>query len=308
MMNSELKNLIKMKVGQLEFDLVGICRPEYEPSEHDHLLNWLNKGFHGQQDYLARNPRLRCDPRLFFPDVQSIAAVGINYYKEPNYRKAQPYISIYARGKPYQKVIRAKLQELLAYIQELEPLAKGKIAVDSSPTLDKLWAQKAGLGWRGKNTLLINKKIGSFIFLGELFLNIELEPDQPSADHCADCRKCLDKCPTGALEGPHILNASRCISYLTIEHAGDLIDPELLGNHVFGCDICQLECPFNNNIPETQVPEFQVKSNDFAGNPKDTNITEAEFETIYAGTIIKEYGFHRYNRNLKAVEDNMANM
>jgi len=306
--NSELKNLIKKKARQLGFDLVGVCLPEYEPAEHDYLLNWLNKGFHGQQDYLARNPRLRCDPRLFFQGVQSIVAVGISYYKEPNFRIDQPYISIYARGKPYQKVIRDKLQKLLAYLQEVKPQTKGKIAVDTSPTLDKLWAQKAGLGWRGKNTLLINKEIGSFIFLGELFLNIKLEPDQAAVDHCADCRKCLDKCPTGALEEPHVLNVTRCISYLTIEHEGALPDHGLLGNHLFGCDICQLECPYNNNIPETQIPEFRDHNRSFFNNAIETNITENEFKTRYAGTILGEYGFHRYNKNLIAVKENLANM
>ena len=307
-MNPELKNLIKIKARQLGFDLVGVCLPEYEPAEHDHLLNWLGKGYHGQQDYLARNPRLRCDPRLFFSDVQSIVVVGISYYKEPNYRIDQPYVSIYARGKSYQKVIRDKLQELLAYIQESKQQTQGKIAVDSSPTLDKLWAQKAGLGWRGKNTLLINKKIGSFIFLGELFLNIELEPDQAEVDHCADCRKCLDKCPTDALEEPHTLNATRCISYLTIIHEGALADPGLIGNHVLGCDICQIECPYNNNIPETQIPEFEDMDKRFIDNAIWINITENEFKTRYAGTILGEYGFYRCNKNRVTVRENLANM
>jgi len=306
--NSELKNLIKIKSRQLGFDLVGVCLPEYEPVEHNHLLNWLANDFHARQDYLVRNPRLRCDPRLFFHDVQSIVAVGVSYYKEPSFRSDHPYISIYARGKPYQKVIRDKLQKLLAYIQEIMPQAQGKIAVDSSPTLDKLWAQKAGLGWRGKNTLLINKEIGSFIFLGELFLNIELEPDQAAVDHCADCHKCLDKCPTHALVEPHMLNAARCISYLTIEHEGALADPGLLGNHVFGCDICQLECPYNSGIPETQIPEFLNLNDSFIDNILWTNITENEFKTRYMGTILGEYGFYRCNKNLVVVRDNLANM
>lgn len=304
----ELKNLIKAKAGQLGFDLVGVCLPDYEPVEHDNLLNWLNKDFNAKLTYLASNPRLRCDPRLFFNDVQTIVAVGINYYREPHYQADRPYISIYARGKPYQQVVQAKLRKLLAYIQELNPRARGKIAVDSSPTFDKLWAEKAGLGWRGKNTLLINKKIGSFVFLGELFLNIELEPDQPGSDHCADCRKCIDKCPTGALEEPHVLDAARCISYLTIEHEGELAEPGLLGNHLFGCDLCQLVCPYNSNIAVTRVPEFREKSDYFHGDNTWTDLTEKEFKTRYVGTVFGEYGLYRCNKNLIAVRDNMANM
>jgi len=303
----DIKELILLKAHQLGFDLAGICHPEYSPSDHNKLLNWLDAGYHGEMSYMERNPRLRSDLRLFMEDVQSVVSVGINYYKETNYRDNKPYISIYARGKPYQNVVRDKLQELLGYIKRLRPEADGKIAVDTSPTFDKLWAEKAGLGWRGKNTLLVNKEFGSFIFLGELFLNIDIEPDEAESDHCADCRKCLDICPTGALEVPHLLNATKCISYLTIEADNSPSDDrKLIGNHIFGCDLCQIVCPYNKNAQSTGIPEFQSSDSYAMEIDKWINLTEKEFQSRYLGTILGEYGFIRCTKNAAMVMDNMA--
>jgi epoxyqueuosine reductase len=303
----ELKELILSKAHKLGFDLAGISHPEYSPSDHNKLLNWLNNGYHGETSYMERNPRLRSDSRLFMNDVRSILSVGVSYYKEIDYRNSEPYVSIYARGKPYQDVIRKKLQELLDYIKHLRPETEGKIAVDTSPTFDKLWAERAGLGWRGKNTLLINKKFGSFIFLGELFLNIEIEPDQPETDHCADCGLCLDSCPTGALEQPHILNATKCISYLTIEANNPQPDDrKLVGNHIFGCDLCQIVCPYNKSAPKTKIPEFQANDSYSMEIDKWINLSEHEFESRYSGTILGEYGFIRCVKNATMAKVNMA--
>jgi len=303
---TEFKEEIKVKAKELGFDLLGVCKPEYSPADHDHLLRWLEKGYHGDMHYMARNPRQRSDPRLFLEGVRSIVTVGMNYYKEPGYNADTPYISIYARGRQYQNVLKSKLKTLMEFIKQKYPEVNGKIAVDTSPTFDKLWALKAGLGWRGKNTLIINKKIGSFIFLGEIFLDIELNPDIPQPDHCADCQICLDACPTGALEQPYVLNAAKCISYLTIEAKSARQNPKLIGNHIFGCDLCQLACPYNESAPFTQIPEFAPAegfSIDFAHNWR--SLTEIEYKNRYMGTILHDYGFNRYKKNLEMVEKNL---
>ncbi|MCP4582108.1 MAG: tRNA epoxyqueuosine(34) reductase QueG [candidate division Zixibacteria bacterium] len=304
--NLEFKELILSKAHQLGFDLAGICCPEYSPTDHSKLLNWLEAGYQGEMAFMERNPRLRSDLRLFMENVQSVISVGINYFKEPDYQKDKPYVSIYARGKPYQDVVKNKLQELLDYIKRLTPEAEGKIAVDTSPTLDKLWAEKAGLGWRGKNTLVINKKIGSFIFLGELFLNIKIEPDVAESDHCADCRKCLDICPTGALEEPHLLNSTKCISYMTIEANNPPADQKLIDNHIFGCDLCQIICPYNKNASTTTIPEFQPGDIYSMEIDKWINLTENDFQSRYMGTILGKYGFSRCTNNVKMAMNNLA--
>jgi epoxyqueuosine reductase len=303
--NIALEDRIKQKASELGFDLVGICRPDYSPEDHDRLQRWLDNGRHAEMAYMARNPRQRSDPRLFFEAVRSIISLGISYYNDPKYHPERPYISLYARGRPYQTVIKSKLKALLRFIQELQPGAKGKIAVDTSPTLDKLWAEKAGLGWRGKNTLLINREIGSFTFLGEIFLNLELEPDLPQTNLCADCHKCLDACPTGALLEPHLLDANLCISYLTIESDRPLDNPALIGNNLFGCDICQLACPYNTHALPAKADEFNLDFPNPGEDPKGIRLTEIEFKNRYSGTILGESGFNRYKNNAKAVDDNI---
>jgi epoxyqueuosine reductase len=305
MTSKSLKEQIKMKALELGFHLFGVAAPEYHPADHDRLLSWLEKDYHSDMAYLAKAPRRRFDPKLFLKDVKSIIVVAANYYKNPGYDKTKPYISIYARGKPYQKVIRDRLKQLLEYIRELHPEAKGKIAVDTSPTSDKLWGQIAGIGWRGKNTILINKKIGSFIFLGELFLNLELPPDRPETDHCADCRKCLDSCPTGALESPHLLNTARCISYLTIEAKSPIEQPSQIGNHVLGCDICQLVCPYNQSPPTAGMAELQSSIDDNYADWFTHEMTEVEFKNRFEGTILAEYGFNRVINNMAIVHRNL---
>jgi epoxyqueuosine reductase len=298
---------IKAKAVALGFDLVGICRPEYSPEDHDHLIRWLTGGNNGDMAYLNRNPRQRSDPRLLLPNVKSVISVGLSYYSEPEYDPQKPYLSIYARSKPYQEILTDKLTKLLEHIVSLEPNAVGKIAVDTSPTFDKLWAQKSGLGWRGKNTIAINKELGSFMFLGELFLNLELAPDSAEIDHCGNCRKCLDACPTGALEEAHVLNANKCIAYLTIEYKSEFAKANSIGNHVFGCDICQIVCPYNNNPRKSaslslSLP-FSAKLPDIE---KLTEMTESDFNNRFSGTILAKYGFTRYMKNASAVQLNLS--
>jgi epoxyqueuosine reductase len=302
----DLVTLVKAKAKTLNFSLIGICRAEYSPECHDHLLRWLENGYHGRLAYMARNPRLRSDPRLLMAGAKSAIVVGLNYYREPEYNPQNPYLSIYGRSHPYQEIIRAKLHELLEYIKTLMPDVRGKIAVDTSPTFDRMWAQKAGLGWLGKNTLLINKNLGSFVFLGELFLDIELTPDQPSANHCAGCSRCLDACPTKALVAPFILDATKCISYLTIVSDSPIDNLSLIGNNVLGCDLCQLVCPYNKTA--VKADDF-ISPNNMPGNlpgkEEMINYSEFEFNNRFAGTIIADYGFKRFAENARAVHHNL---
>jgi epoxyqueuosine reductase len=302
----DINRLIKIKGAALDFDLVGICRAEYDPESHDRLLNWLNSGYQADLGYLERNPRIRSDPRLLFSAAKSIISVGLNYYNEPEYDAREPYISIYARCLPYQDIMKAKLGELLEYIKTFVPEAAGKIAVDTSPTFDRVWAARAGLGWQGKNSLLINKQIGSFVFLGELFLNIDLEPDQPEPDRCADCSRCFDACPTGALVEPYILDVSKCISYLTLSADLDSENSFKIGNNLMGCDFCQLACPYNQRAAKNDL--CAVAADDIANNfSRDelVSLTESDFNSRFMGTVIAKKGFNRFTQNARAVQDNL---
>lgn len=306
-MTVNLNRSIKTKGEALGFHLVGVCAALYSPENHDHLLNWLNRGFQADLGYLERNPRMRSDPRLFFPGAKSIIAVGMSYSAETEYNPAEPYISIYARCRPYQEIIKAKLNELLEYIKTLVPEVKGKIAVDTSPTFDKVWANRAGLGWAGKNTILINKQLGSFIFLGELFVDIEIEPDMPETDHCADCSRCIDACPTEALVEPYVLDVSKCISYLTISTEVSEDKANAIGNNILGCDICQLACPYNNgqNKRESNPEIFTEASFNNLSKQDYNSLTEPGFNDTFKGTIIAQKGFYKFRHNVLVVQNNM---
>lgn len=304
----DLSRSIKTKGEALGFNLVGVCQADYSPENHNHLLNWLDRGLQADLGYLERNPRMRSDPRLFFPGAKSIIAVGLSYFAESGYNPATPYISIYARCRPYQDIIKAKLQELLEYIKTLVPEVKGKIAVDTSPTFDRVWANRAGLGWPGKNTILINKKLGSFIFLGELFVDIEIEPDKPETDHCADCGRCIAACPTGALVEPYVLDVSRCISYLTISTQVGEENANAIGNNLLGCDICQLACPYNQSLDRDNSSAEIMPKKDFNNIAENDyyGLTEPGFNDTFKGTIIAQKGFHKFRHNALVVQNNIS--
>lgn len=300
-----VKDKIKIKALELGFDLIGVAPVKYSPGDHNNLLRWLEKGNQGKLSYMERSPRQRYDPKMFFKDVKSIVVAGVSYYNNPEFSENRPYISIYARSQTYQKVIKRKLKELLNYIKELDPGVEGKAAVDTSPTSEKLLAQLAGIGWRGKHTIVINRKLGSFIFLGELFLNIELEPDEAETDHCADCVKCLEACPTGALEEARVFDANKCISYLTLEEEPEFINPAMIGNNIYGCDICQLVCPFNQKAKAGSMVEMRAQYTVPADRAFWENLTEDEFKTRFKGTSLEESGFKRIKSNAAMVIKNL---
>jgi epoxyqueuosine reductase len=217
---------------------------------------------HDKMGYLTRNPEKRANPELLFPEAKSIVVTGLNYYTEKRQKNPDvPLISIYALGKDYHDLITGKLEKLLTYIKEYIPDAEGKACCDDAPVMEKPWAVEAGLGWRGKNSVVINDRIGSFFFIGVLILNIELDYDKPlENEKCGNCTKCIDSCPTGAINPDRTLDTRRCIANLTIGNRGPL--PEeiipLMGRKVYSCDICQEVCPWNGRAKPHNIPEFSI--------------------------------------------------
>ncbi|MEE9133894.1 MAG: tRNA epoxyqueuosine(34) reductase QueG [Gemmatimonadota bacterium] len=260
---------IKRRAFALGFDLVGIA-PAERPAHADVYLDWLERGYGGEMAYLERSDavRRRLDPAEALPGARSIVIVAMNYHNGddgPTDDPSRPVIARYARGTDYHNVFEEKLEQLADSLREVTgDDSATRCYVDYGPVLERDHAQRAGLGWIGKNTVLINPEIGSYVFLGEILTDACLQPDDPFLpDHCGTCERCIEACPTGAIVGPRELDARLCISYLTIELRGPIpreLRP-LIGNRVFGCDICQEVCPWNRGIPETGEPRFKPRDN-----------------------------------------------
>lgn len=257
----DLTNRIKEKALDLGFSKVGITDTESFPQKiRNQYRDWLKKGYNAGMDYLERNIEKRLNPSMIFEGTKSIVSLAVNYYPgwiESSKNKNLSFISRYALGYDYHKVVMDKLKILLDFIvKEVGGKAKGKVYCDTGPLLEKAIAERAGLGWIGKNTTFITKEFGSWVFLGEIILDVELEKDNPSKNLCSDCNLCIDACPTGAIIAPGIVDTSRCISYLTVENKGEIPIElrESLGTRVFGCDTCQEVCPFNSNVIKTKEP------------------------------------------------------
>jgi epoxyqueuosine reductase len=294
---------IKSEAQQLGFALAGIS-PVTAAAREDSFAAWLRRGLGGEMGYLQRTEALRRDPKKLVPWAVSVVSVGMNYFT-PHERPKAPagargWISRYAWGDDYHDVMRERLDQLLEDIRALydAPL-QGRAFVDSGPVLERGLAGVAGIGWIGKNTQLISPRKGSWFFLGELFLDVELEYDRPIRDRCGRCALCLDACPTGAFVGPYILDARRCISYLTIELKGAI--PEdlrpLIGNHIFGCDICQEVCPYNVKAEPTNDAGFSPREGLYAPELIPLlSMTEDEFRRRFKGSPLlraKRRGFLR---------------
>ncbi|HEV2471773.1 MAG TPA: tRNA epoxyqueuosine(34) reductase QueG, partial [Chthonomonadales bacterium] len=287
-----LEAAIKEQAEALGFDMVGISSVEPSIFKQEYQ-DWIERGFAGEMRYMERDPERRLDPSLLLPGAKSIVVCAAFYYSDEDEgpgtpRNRDPERAIfarYARGDDYHDVLGNRLKELLQFIKrEAGPDTEGRAYVDTGPILEREVARRAGLGWFGKNTMLINTRRGSYFLLGEIILNLALQPDRPAIGGCGSCTACLDACPTGAIVAPFQLDARRCISYLTIELKGDL-PPELApaiyqsGNRVFGCDICQEVCPFNlrRSVP-VALPEFQPRK--VASNPLLSDLLEMDEETF----------------------------
>src|ERR1700730_4928875 len=249
---AETSAQIRAHAIELGFHKVGITRAENLSTEQKQLAAWLQRGYHGEMNWMTREPGQRTDPRLIFPEARSVVAVAVNYYTPHQHsdNSASGKVSRYAWGDDYHEVVGDKLRELLSWIKEQWPAADGKVCVDIQPIMDKAWAVRAGLGWIGKHTNLITPEFGSWVFVGELLLNLELEYDkQQVEDHCGTCTLCLDACPTGAISEPYVVDSRACLSYATIELRAEEIPPllaEKMEGWLYGCDICQDVCPWNS--------------------------------------------------------------
>lgn len=262
----ELSRRIKENAFGEGFEKVGIVPAERLIGEHDRLLAWLERGYQGEMAWMARDPEQRTDPRKLFPAARSVVVVAKNYYTTHKHTDdpATGKVSRYAWGDDYHEVIVAKLRSLLAWIKDEVPQAEGKVCVDIQPMMDKAWGQRAGLGWIGKHTNLITTEYGSWVFIGELLLNIDLEYEtEIVADHCGSCTLCIDACPTNAITEPYVVDSNKCISYATIELREPTIPNEVARNlegWLYGCDICQDVCPWNRFEQMTDEPRFQPRA------------------------------------------------
>jgi epoxyqueuosine reductase len=303
------QNILDAAVHEVGFTLAGVAGPEaFDPGRYH---DWLDRGYAGSMAYLHRNLEKRFNPSLLIPGVRSILCVGLNYYQETS--ESQPAgvgrVSLYARGADYHRVVRQMLHRLAEKIR----IIRGgdfhyRAFVDSAPVMEKLLAVRAGLGWIGKNGCLVNRHWGSFLFLGELFVDFEIEPDTPTKNYCGRCRRCIDACPTGAIVAPQTVDARRCVSYLTIEHRGE-IDEDLkskMGHRLFGCDQCQNVCPFNRKCRETLSEEFRRP---ILGESLDPNEILNWDETICKNRTTRSAGeradLQQWRRNARIVLKNL---
>jgi len=297
-----ITGLIKAKALSLGFSRCGIARAERLDKEAVYLNQWLLKGHNAGMNYMANNFEKRVDPRLLMDGCKSVISVILNYYTTATINDQQaPIISKYAYGRDYHNVVRKKLRVLLEYIRELYPGSTGQIYTDTAPLLERAWAARSGLGWIGRNSNLISPDYGSFVFIGVILTDAEHEYDLPLRDYCGTCTRCIDACPTGAITGTRTINANKCISYLTIENKGE-IPPEFKGlfkNRVFGCDICQDVCPWNNRAVQHSEKDLdplpgllQMKREDWHA------LDEEKFNLIFKESPVKRAKFRGMQRNL----------
>ena len=300
--------LLKNTAQQLGFSFVGVSKAEFMELEARRLEAWLNKGFHGHMGYMERNFDKRVDPTKLVPGSKSVVSLLYNYHTTASQTDPDaPKISKYAYGKDYHYVIKDKLKNLVNILQEEVGEIQGRVFVDSAPVLERDWAKRSGIGWVGKNTMLIHPKAGSYFFLAELIIDLELVPDGPMKDYCGTCRRCIDACPTDAISpNGYFMDGSKCISYLTIE-LKEAIPDEFKGkmeNWMFGCDICQEVCPWNRFSKSHNEPAFEPHPDLLELKKEDwLELTEEVFKTIFKGSAVKRTKFAGLQRNIKFVAD-----
>lgn len=297
---------IKEFAYSLGFDACGICRAEeVTGTEQQMFNNWIENSYNANMTYMAANQEKRLNPTLLTDGVKSVISVALNYYPEEKQPVSHPQFAYYAYGKDYHDVVKLKLQQLLALIQTIDPTMAGRAFVDTAPILERYWAVKAGLGFIGKNSMLITPKKGSYFFLGELMVNKELDYDTPLNLSCGNCTRCIEACPTKAIVAPMVIDANKCISYQTIENKGSIaseIVPKM-SNRFYGCDICQQICPWNRYARSHSTEEFKPSSAfmDLSFEKLD-NLTVEEYQRIFKGSAVKRAKFSGLKRNLEALK------
>lgn len=311
-MKKDLTRHIRAKAIELGFSKVGIARAEILKEDGGHLLEWLSRGYHASMAWMHRNAEKRIDVSKVLPEAKSVVCVALNYYSDTEHSDAPGTgkISRYAWGDDYHLVLTDRLEILLNDIQSVQPEVHGKVYVDTGPVMDKVWAARAGLGWQGKHTNLITKDFGSWVFLGEILLDVELEYDEPIMDACGTCTACIDACPTQAIVEPYVLDSNKCISYLTIEHRGAIskeISKDFEG-WIYGCDICQDVCPWNRFQQATNEKAFEPRTWNRAPELQEiVKLTKEEFNARFRKSPIKRAKREGLIRNAKAVSDRSMN-
>lgn len=293
--------MIKAKAHAAGFLACGIARAGFLEEEAPRLEQWLRQGRHGSMAYMERHFDLRLDPTRLVPGARSVISLAYNYHTQPLQQDPEaPKVSTYAYGRDYHKVVRKRLKPLLAYIAEQFGDVSMRAFVDSAPVMEKAWAQRAGVGWLGKHTNIIRQGSGSWFFLCEIILDLELEPDAPATDHCGTCRRCIDACPTDAITA-YGVDGSRCISHLTIE-LKEAIPAEFAGRMegwAFGCDICQEVCPWNRFATPHREPEFVPKAELMEMDAETWyGMTEVVFDRLFEGSAVKRTKYDGLRRNL----------
>jgi epoxyqueuosine reductase len=294
------------KAAELGFDFCRIARPDAVPQAAPRLAAWLDAGYAGDMGYMAATRERRAAPRALWPDVASIILLGMNYAPEGDplallAAQDRANISVYARHRDYHDLVKGRLKQLASWLAAQAAGVDLKVFVDTAPVMEKPLAEAAGLGWQGKHTNLVSREAGSWLFLGSLFTNLPLEADAPDESHCGSCRACLDICPTQAFPQPYLLDARRCISYLTIEHKGH-IPAEFraaIGNRVYGCDDCLAVCPWNKFAESAREAKLQARGDLLAPKIADfLALDDAGFRALFSGNPVKRIGFARFLRNL----------
>lgn len=304
----EIREAVKAEVKGAGFDAVGIAPIRLPAEENDRLGRWLERGMHGTMDWMARDPGGRTEPASLLTGAKSVVMVALNYH-DPDWSPMQGggRISRYAGGRDYHKVIRKMWKGLFPRLEALLPGLQGRWFVDSAPILEKAYAERAGIGWRGKHSNVIIEQKGSWFFLGGLLIDRELPPDRPAVDRCGSCTLCIEACPTGAIPAPYIVDSRLCISYLTIEHRGKVDDPlhAPSGDWLFGCDICQEVCPWNRfSLPskmESFIPRPEVRRLTLDVLAE---LDEHRFDRLFRGTPVRRARWERFSRSVARAKNN----
>lgn len=307
---NSLTEKIRQKALEIGLHKIGFARAEELTDESPRLQKWLDAGFHGEMLWMAREPEKRADPKRIFPEAKTIISVALNYYTphEHEQSEAKGKVSRYAWGDDYHDVLKEKLRDLLAFIKTLDENADGKICVDTVPAMDKAWATRAGLGWIGKHSNLITKEYGSWVFLGEILLNLELEYETAiEPDHCGNCTACLDACPTDAITAPYIVDSRRCLSYATIELRASELPAEIeknLNGWLYGCDICQDVCPWNRFQKPTEETRFEPREGNVSADLDEIlSLTPERYAARFRRSAMKRTKLAGFQRNAKALKN-----
>lgn len=302
----EISDLIREKAFELGFDLFGIAQTEVLTEHGEILKRWCDEGMQSDMNYLGKDIARRINPALLFPGAKSVIVTGLNYYTEKRQGgNGVPVFSRYAYGMNYHDVLLGRLGRIVDYIKVISPGANGKSYVDSAPLLEKAWARKAGLGWPGRHSILINKEIGSFFFLGVILTDLELEYNKSEIkDHCGSCRQCIDACPTNAINGNRTIDTRRCLAYLTIEDKLPIKDsfiPKMEGR-VFGCDICQEACPWNKHAKQHTTPEFDPFPELIEMSTEEwRNLSKEKFRSLFKKSAVGRKKYETFIRNVTNV-------